>query len=454
MGIFGLAVAAYFLLSSLRDFGVGSYLIQQETLNDNKIRTAFGMWVVISWSLGLAIFATRNYVADIYHAKGIADVLSLVSISLFITPIGQPAQALLTREMRFDVLHHIALASTAITVLTNITLALAGLSYMALAWGMIAGTAVNAALLIAVRPDHLRMLPSFRYWREVLSFGGWLTGVSLIGTVKSEGNRFILGAFINPAAVGLFDRAVQIPNQARQSLFSPIWRVLFPAFSKDIREGLSIGPALEKLVSVTTVVIWPAFLTVGILAQPIIVVLFGENWRVAGQILPYFLFAQALLALLPPAYQILVPHGKVKRYFWLSAITTMSGLALAAIGAMHSLELFALLVPIDHAVYVIATYFAVREYVDVPRRIFMRHYRHSCLVAVISSSPALVCYLVYGTDVPFLALVSVAVVSPILWIAIVCVLKNPVAYEVIQLLSRSATIRSYSGILLGWMNRT
>lgn len=454
MGIFGLSVAAYYLISSLRDFGVGSYLIQQATLNDEKIRSAFGVWIVVSWSLAFLVFALRNYIANFYHTAGIANVLALITVSLIVTPVGQPAQALLSREMRFDVLHHIALAATAVTVVTNIGLAVVGFSYMALAWGMVAGTVINSCLLILVRPTHLRMLPSLKHWRDVLGFGGWLTGVSLIDTIKVEGNRFILGAYINPAAVGLFDRAIQIPNQVRDSLFSPLWRVLFPAFSRDIRDGISISPSLEKLVAITSVVVWPAFLTIGVLAQPILVVLFGEKWRVAGEILPFFLFSQALLALLPPAYQILVPHGKVRRYFWLSTFGALNVLSFAVVGAMHSLRMFAMLNPVAVALYLVVACFSIRKFLGVSWRSFVRHYRNSCVVAVLSSSPALICYLLYGQNVPVLALAGVALISPVLWLLLLYAVKNPAIGEISQVVSRLANISGSSASrLVSWMSR-
>lgn len=454
MGVFGLSVAAYYLISTLRDFGVGSYLIQQPALNDDKIRSAFGMWIAVSWSLGFLVFALRNYIANFYHTAGIANVLALITISLIVTPVGQPAQALLSREMRFDIQHHIALAATAVTVATNIGLAVAGFSYMALAWGMVAGTVMNSCLLVLVRPTHLRMLPSLKHWRDVLGFGGWLTGATLIDTVKVEGNRFILGAYINPAAVGLFDRAIQVPNQVRDSLFSPLWRVLFPAFSRDIRDGISIGPSLEKLVAVTSVVVWPAFLTIGVLAQSIIVVLFGENWRVAGEILPYFLFSQAFLALLPPPYQILVPHGKVRRVFWLSAFGALTVLSFAVVGAMHSLQMFAILNPVAVVLYLVAAYFSIREFVDVSWQSFVKHYRNSCAVAILSSSPAFICYFLYGQNVPVLALVGVALISPVLWFLLLYAVKNPAIDEISHVASRLVNISGRgSSKLVSWMER-
>ena len=78
MGVFALAMAATILISSLRNFGVGSYLIREEQLTDDKVRTAFGIWITVSWTLGVVVLSVRHYIAGLYDAPGIADVLSAI----------------------------------------------------------------------------------------------------------------------------------------------------------------------------------------------------------------------------------------------------------------------------------------------------------------------------------------------------------------------------------------
>lgn len=430
VGVFAIAMAAQALISSLREFGVGSYLIREEELNDDKIRTAFGIWLAVSWSLGLFVLLVRGPLATLYDTPGIADVMILLSISFFITPFGQPANALLTREMRFDVLHHIALTTTVASIATSITLAALGFSYMALAWGMVAGVVVRALLLIAVRPDHLKLLPGFRYWRDVVQFGGYLTGASLAGTVNTEGVKFVLGGLITPGTLALFERAVQIPSLARQSLFGPLGRVLFPTFSKDIREGHSIGPAVVKLVAAQTVIIWPTFLTIGLLAEPVVVFLFGENWRVAGEILPYILFAQALLPLLPQLEQILVPYGEVRRLFWLRMVLMVSNIGLAVAGAIHSLELFAMLRPVETSIAVTLIYLAIRHLWQVEPGQIHPIYARAVMVSLISAVPAAVVRVIWADAVPIWALLVVAASAPVLWLLGIYLTNHPLRKEI------------------------
>ena len=142
IGIFVLAMSASAILTSLRAFGVGSYLIREPDLDLAKIRSAFGVMLAVSWSLGLLLFFSRDFIAGLYGRESIAEAISLLSLNFAISPLGAPAAALLTREMRFKVLHNIGIASSAIGTLVSVVLAYLGLSYMALAWGLLVTTSL------------------------------------------------------------------------------------------------------------------------------------------------------------------------------------------------------------------------------------------------------------------------------------------------------------------------
>ncbi len=439
VGVFALAMAANHLISSLQSFGIGAYLVRERDLTQDKIRTTFGMSLLVSWSIGAIVLLARYPMAELYDTPGISDVLFLVSATFFITPIGLPAQALLTRDLRFDILHHIALASVMASVGISVWLAMTGMSYMSLAWGMVAGAAVRATLLIAVRRDHLLLRPSLHHWREVARFGGWLSAGSFVGTVNGEGNKLILGGLINPGAVALFERGQQIPKIARETLFMPLGRVIFPTFAKDIREGNSIGPSVEKLVAAQTTIIWPAFLTLAILAEPIIVFLFGDNWRLAGTILPYLALSSGIRGALPQPDLILTPHGKVRRLFAMRTVIAVSTLSFAVLGALYSLEIFALLTVPSSVIHLAVCYFAVRSFLGTDVTALAPLYLKALGIALFSAIPSISAYLVYGTDVPMYVMLLAIAVALLFWLLAIYVTGSVIATELGLLLGKGAT---------------
>ncbi len=435
MGVFALAMAAGFLIGALRDFGVGTYLVREKDLNDLKIRTAFGMWLTVSWTIGLILLLIRHHFAEIYNAPGIADVLVVIALNYFIGPIGMPADVLMRREMMFRQQHHITLACSTASLAVTLTLAFMGFSFMALAWGFVTNTSVRTIILFFLRPQHVRMLPSFRYWRDVLRFGGLVTLASFMITLNMEGIKFVLGWFINPAGAALYERGNQIPVMLRDAVNGPLGTVLLPAFARSAREGQSIGTAVEKLISGMTAIIWPAYLTIGLLAQPIILFVFGKNWVVAGDLLPYLLLTFALCSALPDPSQILVPRGRVKTLFWLVLFATTNNLTLSSIGASQSLMMFAMLQPVHAAIYAIAIYFVIRPHWQADTGVIFVNYAKAIAIAVLSAIPAATAIGIYGWAVPPIALFCVAGAAPFFWLASIFLLRHPLSNEIGSLLS-------------------
>src|SRR3546814_78200 len=215
---------------------VGNYLSLEPDLDIVKVRSAFGVMLLISWALGLVLFLGRHAIADLYGRPSIAEVMSLLALSFVIAPFGEPASALLTRQMRFCSLHNIGLTSTLVGTSVSISLAYLGHSYMALAWGLLTTSTLQTLLAMLANPRYALLRPSFAHGREITRFGGLLSLTSLIGAANAEGVRFILGGFAGPANLAQFGRAAQVPNVFRQGLFLPIARVLTPAWSSDIRK--------------------------------------------------------------------------------------------------------------------------------------------------------------------------------------------------------------------------
>ena len=444
LGIFALAMSAAALLTSLRTFGVGNYLIREPDLNPEKIRSAFGVMLVMSWSLGLLLFLARNHLAAFYDRAGIAEVMALLALSFLIAPFGTPVTSLLTREMRFRALHNIGLLSNVAGSLLSVSLAFAGYSYMALAWGILLTTALSALLPMLVLPRYAFIRPSLVYWRDITRFGGLLSLSEVISMANTQGMRFILGAFTSPALVAQFIRASQVPNLYRHGIFTPVARVLMPAWSRSLRDGRSIAAGIEKLVALNTVLVWPVFLALALIAVPFITLVFGENWRPAGEIFAWILLAQAILVILPQPQQVLVPHGRVARLLVLRSATAAFSLATAVYGAALGLEAFAMLRVLVACFIVTANYVAIRGLVSFQSRRFGVIYLRSAFVAVFASVPA-AAYRFGGPGVMDLVdLLTVIAGCALFWLAGAAATRHVVWLEGLAALRRVRAARRLS----------
>jgi O-antigen/teichoic acid export membrane protein len=429
VGVFAIAVSVSFLLSAVPGAGVSLYLVRERDLDDSKIRSAFGVMIIGSWLLGLVLLLLRQPAARLYGEPGMAPIMGLMSITFFLAPFGMPALSLLTREMRFDLLYRIALLGTLAGTTISVWLAFLGFSYYALACGQIASTGVVNLYALIHKPRHLVLWPSLGRWREVLRFGGPISAANLAGTAAEQGTRFVLGALQSPAAVALYERALTVSFMLREALSEPLVRVQRPAHAEAIRHGRPIAAAILRATVATTAIVWPLFAVIGTLAVSVVVTIFGENWRAAGEILPFVLLAEGLFAALPQPGVVLIPSGYVVRLLLLRVFHLLTAMAVAVIGSSVSLELFARLLPLGAFLAVSAAYLAIHRLCGLSMRRLVPGYASALLVAAVSALPAVAARLSYPGDVPFGSLVAVAVTAPLLWVAALVLLRHDLVGE-------------------------
>ncbi len=66
IGVYSVAMAVTAILQALREFGIGSYLLKERELTGDKIRTVFGMALLLGWTIAALIFIFRGAIARFY----------------------------------------------------------------------------------------------------------------------------------------------------------------------------------------------------------------------------------------------------------------------------------------------------------------------------------------------------------------------------------------------------
>src|SRR4051794_10079354 len=189
IGVFSISVAVIALAQTLREFGLGAYVVQERELDRSHIRSAFGVALVLAWTIALLITAASGPLAIFYGREGIRDVLLVLALTFLISPIGLPAQAMLIRELQFGKLYLVQLVSSAVQVTASITLATLGFSYLSMAWASLIGGVAGIAVLSFLKPHLVFMTPSLAAGRRLAAFRGLPTRGKLVGALRVQHGR-------------------------------------------------------------------------------------------------------------------------------------------------------------------------------------------------------------------------------------------------------------------------
>jgi O-antigen/teichoic acid export membrane protein len=279
IGVFSVAVSIVGFAHILRDFGAGQYLIQLREITREHLRAAFTVMLMISWSMAALLFAVRYPLATFYAHDGLAQVLALLAINFLLLPFGSHILSVLKREMQFGKVAVAGLTSTSVQVFVTIATALAGESYLSMAWGSIAGTISNVIILSLLRRDYALLTPTRNGLREVLSFGSKSSATSILGELGASGPDLIFGRTLGFDAVAYFSRAMSLNNMVFGKFISVIRQVYFPAFAKGVREGHNVATLYYHSITLVVGLAAPLIVVMAIVADIIILVLFGPQWQ-------------------------------------------------------------------------------------------------------------------------------------------------------------------------------
>lgn len=317
IGVFSVAMVLLGLAHRLRDFGAASYVIQEKELTPDKIRAAFSMTLITAWVMAIAIWLGSDYAAEFYREPGIRTVMLVVSLNFVLLPFGVIPMAYMQRQMNFQHIALINVGSNTVSTVTSLVLAYMGFSYLSLAWGSVAGILCNIVLAQVWRPKDLPLLPGLKEIRRVFSFGSLSSLVMILSDISQGAAEMILGRLSGMSVVGYFGRAMGLMSMFDRFVMSALWSVALPYFAEQSRNQHAMKISLLRSMTYATGLAWPFFVCLGLLAEPAITILYGDQWLPSIPLLKLLCVAMMLLSPFLLMSSIMTAIGQMKQNFYL-----------------------------------------------------------------------------------------------------------------------------------------
>ena len=262
----------------LREFATSDFLIQLEEVLIDDIRASVTILFLLTALITTAIFALSPWFGTFYGEEKLASFLRVAAVGGLIEALSLPIRGLLRRDMAFGTLAFINTVAATVAAAATILLALAGFSFMSIAWATVAGAATTTVLSFCFRPRLTILRPSFRSWRNVLTFGGYNGASFVINRIYETLPQLVLGRILPHSAVGLYNRATVVSDIPDKIILTSVFSVAFPALAAAIRQGRSLKEPYLRALGLITVFYWPGQVLLVLLAYPIVLLLLGSQW--------------------------------------------------------------------------------------------------------------------------------------------------------------------------------
>lgn len=312
-GVYALvtAVTSVFAASS-QEFGGANYLIQKTSLSEVDIRTAFTITCALSVLIGIGLYLLGDVVGTLSGSREFSTGITIAVLNFAITPFSMTIIALLRRNMQFDIIAAGNLLCNVTMVAVSVALAAMGFSYAAPIWGMIAGSALQAAYLMISHPNLRIFRPSLEGGSDIAKFGLYSSGVVLINVFYNSAPQLFLARVLDLSAVGLYSRAVNVTQVFDKLVTQVVSPVIMPAICSQSGSGANLKNIYLHAIALLTALHWPFLIFMAIMAEPIIFIWLGPSWLEVVPLIQLLCVGYLSLFAACLTYPVLVATGSVR----------------------------------------------------------------------------------------------------------------------------------------------
>jgi O-antigen/teichoic acid export membrane protein len=278
---FGLVAMASVFLAFIQVFvdqGFAEAIIQRHELEPEHLDTAFWTNLGIGLLLSLFCVTTAGLVADLFREPQLAPIIRWLSINFTIVAFSSVQDAIFRRNLSFKTLAIRSLVAVITGGLVGVTMAFMGFGVWSLVGQQLSNGVVQVIVIWCASDWRPRLKISKKHFKDLFSFGINVVGMNILDFVNRRTDDFLVGYFLGPVALGYYSVAYRLMMIGIDLLTNVINQVAIPAFSKLQLEPERLLRAFYSVTKLTSIVSFPAFIGMAVLAPELIQVLLGSKW--------------------------------------------------------------------------------------------------------------------------------------------------------------------------------
>lgn len=284
-GQVSVAVVAINYLSVIKDLGLGVALIQRRGEVNEAADTVFTINIILGFVISALIIPLAPPIASYFHDPRVISVLRWLGASFAINALGSVHTIWLLRDLDYRRKFIPDMGNTVVKGVVSIVMAFTGYGVWSLVFGQIAGAITSVILVWIILPWRPRLMINRSIAGQMMKFGASIIGGDTLSVIIDNVDYIIVGRVFGLVQLGVYTLAYRLPELL---LIGNLWilgDIAFPAFSSiqdrpdEMRQGFLGSVRIVELIAT------PISLGLIIAADPIIRVVFGDQWLDAVPIL-------------------------------------------------------------------------------------------------------------------------------------------------------------------------
>lgn len=289
---FGVMAQAFLvsgLVEALTAFGIEAALIRNPNATKDDYNTAWTMTILRGMVIGTVLFFLAHPLARFFNEPRLAPVFIAIAIYSLFSGVRNIGVIDFKKNFLFHKEFSFALRKRFIGTGVLLTCAMISKDYWAFVWSTAAIVAVD--IFLSFQMSNYRPRITLKMWRSMFSFSKYIFIKDLSNQFGQRAALFIIGTGERSTVIGAYSLASELAAVPSTQLSMPISAALLPGLSKIAHDKEEVRRISTEYLGATVFIALPAAVGLAVTGRQIADVVFGNQWSVAGSILPFLAIA-------------------------------------------------------------------------------------------------------------------------------------------------------------------
>ncbi|NGU67648.1 lipopolysaccharide biosynthesis protein [Clostridium perfringens] len=277
-GLIGMITVFIAISNSIIDSGFSNALIREKEVNQNDYSTVFYFNLITSIFVYVILYFSSPTISIFFAQPKLSLILRVLAITIIINAFGIIPRAILTRKINFKAQMIINISSSLVSGFIAIVLAYKGFGI----WSLVFRTIIMQFIQVVMLSIVNRWRPSFVFsknsFEKLFGFGWKILVSGLIDTIYNNLYYMVIGKMYSASDLGYYTNAQKLRDIAATSISTAVQKVSYPVLSCMQSEEEVLKNMYKKIIKSSVYITFPVMFGLAIVAKPLILFLFGDNW--------------------------------------------------------------------------------------------------------------------------------------------------------------------------------
>ncbi|MEZ9866565.1 MOP flippase family protein [Vibrio sp. 10N.261.51.A4] len=325
-GLMAIVTVIVGFCSMFMDMGISSAIIHKQDITHRQLSSLYWLNVFSGVALFIFIYLSSEIIAYYYNEPDLVTLIKLLSITFFISSVGNQYRVLNQKELNFNFLAKVEVAAVLISFFVAVVCAMCGYGVYSLVYATLVNVTISNGLFVLFGYSSYKPLLIYKHSdvKELIKFGAFQMGERSINYFNSQFDIILIGKLLGTEALGIYSVAKTFVMKPAQIINPILTKVTFPVMSKLQNDIKKLKFVYINMIYYLCLVNFPIYTAIAVLAEPIVLSVFGKEWLESVKILQVLSIYFMLRSILNPVGALQLARGRADLgFYWNLALATI-----------------------------------------------------------------------------------------------------------------------------------